>query len=768
MMYKTKISLFKSLFKSKDVPYLLNLDQVFKRIKEGKSKHIIDNLKDDPSLKTKLPCIMFAGEFIERKKTGLKEHSGLMVLDFDKVPENDYKRLFDQLKENKHIIALFRSPSRNGIKGIVHIPKCNAKEHEQYFKEFVKDFNYDYLDLSGCNVDRVCFESYDPDIYINYERVAYAPKLIEDGFNINEKVPLIPLSDEGKIIDLIMAWNWSRDFVDGQANNFVLDISGAFCEYGINETTAQEYIINNVAIGDFDEKKTRNTISSAYRIRSFGSKYFEDYTRIDKIKKDLKYTKEKVKELHKIDDDVYEQVANDTEHHDFWYYEKEKVKLIPLKYKLFLERNGFKKFFSGDSLKPSFVKVKSNIVQETSTEKIKDFVLNYLLDLDEEKVWAYCVNYQVIFSDNYLQFLDSIELIMLKDTRSKSFIAYQNGILEVTKESVVLNDYTDCDGYIWKNQIIERDFVPSSVTNNDYNTFIINISNGEPLAIECTIGYLLHTFKNKVNNKAIILNDEVISDNPEGGTGKGLFVQGLRQIRRTGILDGKSFDDKKSFPYQTISQDTQILVFDDVKKNFDFESKFSLVTEGITLERKNKDAIKLSVEDSPKMVLSTNYAIKGEGNSHNRRRHEIEFAQYYNSSKTPYDDFKRQLFDDWGVDDYIAFDNYMVGCIQKYFEFGLIEQANAKNIKVRRFIAETSMEFVEWITDKDNECVDKRINKRNFYDQFVEDYQDYKKWLTQKKFNIWVQKYSRYSSYEYIEGHTNGNRWFELVNKVPF
>jgi hypothetical protein len=176
----------------------------------------------------------------------------------------------------------------------------------------------------------------------------------------------------------------------------------------------------------------------------------------------------------------------------------------------------------------------------------------------------------------------------------------------------------------------------------------------------------------------------------------------------------------------------------------------------------------LTVEDSPKVVVSTNYAIKGEGNSHNRRRHEMEFAQHYNSSRTPYDEFKRQLFDDWTDDDYVPFDNYMVKCIQKYFDFGLIEQANAKNIKVRRFIAETSMEFVEWITDKDNECVDKRINKRNFYDQFVEDYQDYKKWLTQKKFNIWVQKYSRYSSYEYIEGHTNGNRWFELVNEVPF
>ena len=124
--------------------------------------------------------------------------------------------------------------------------------------------------------------------------------------------------------------------------------------------------------------------------------------------------------------------------------------------------------------------------------------------------------------------------------------------------------------------------------------------------------------RNKMNNKAIILNDEVISDNPEGGTGKGLFIQGIKQLKKTSILDGKAFDDKKSFPYQTVSQDCTVLVFDDVKQNFNFESKFSLVTEGLTLERKNKDAIKLSVEESPKLVISTNYAIKGAGNSNRK------------------------------------------------------------------------------------------------------------------------------------------------------
>src|SRR5699024_3988871 len=119
---------------------------------------------------------------------------------------------------------------------------------------------------------------------------------------------------------------------------------------------------------------------------------------------------------------------------------------------------------------------------------------------------------------------------------------------------------------------------------------------------------------------------------------------------------------------------------------------------GLTLERKNKDAIKLPVEQSPKMVISTNYVIRGEGNSHNRRRHEIEVAQHYGglSGRTPYDDFGKQLFDDWNEDDYRKFDNYMVYCLQLYLKKGLIPQYDAKNIKVRKFIAETNKEFYEW------------------------------------------------------------------------
>ena len=95
---------------------------------------------------------------------------------------------------------------------------------------------------------------------------------------------------------------------------------------------------------------------------------------------------------------------------------------------------------------------------------------------------------------------------------------------------------------------------------------------------------------------AIILNDEVISDNPEGGTGKGLFMNALSHMKKLVVIDGKSFNFEKSFAYQLVSADTQILCFDDVKKYFDFERLFSLVTEGLTLEKEKQGCYKNSIQ----------------------------------------------------------------------------------------------------------------------------------------------------------------------------
>ena len=763
------VSVFKDLYKSKDVPFHVPIEKIIKRIKQGASKELVESIRNgNKENKNKLPCILFSGIFNERNSNSLKEHSGLMVMDFDKYPNNEtmFNHL-ELLKQNKHFILLFISPSGNGIKGVIRVSNQLTKEtHPKVFKEFQNQFEYDYFDIVNSNIDRVCFESYDPNIYVNFEAELFEPILKDEGFNISDRVPLVPITDEDKIISKIMLWNWKKDFREGERNSFIFDLAGAFCEYGISQTTAEGYILNNVVIGDFSEKEATTTIKSAYKKRNFDIKYFEDFNKIDSIKSDLKKGKKEVLKKHNIEEDVYNEIKEELEHEDFWFLnEKNKIQIDLLKYKLFLERNGFKKYFPDGSQKPTWLYIQSNKVVETSIEKIKDFVLDYLIQRQQIDVWKYCAGYQNLFSENLLAMIETVELMMLKDTKTTSYLAFKNGILEVNKNHIKLIDYIDVNGYVWDSQIIQRDWEQLDDFNNEYKTFINNISADEPLPIESVIGYLLSTYKNKMNNKAVILNDEVISENPEGGTGKGLFVQGLRQIRRVSILDGKTFDDKKSFPYQTVSPETQVLVFDDVKKNFDFESKFSLVTEGMTLERKNKDAIRLKVEESPKMVISTNYAIRGEGNSHDRRRFELEIAQYYGKNLTPYDEFGKQLFDDWELLEFQKFDNYMVYCLQVYLKNGLIIQ-NAKNLKMRKFIAETCMEFYEWINDKDNFPIGIRNDKTQYFVKFTEEYQDFKKWLTRKKFNIWVQKFATFKKLEYTEGNTNGMRWFMLGNEI--
>lgn len=759
------VSVFKDLYKSKDVPFHVPIEKIIKRIQKGTSKELVESIRNGAKEnKNRLPCILFSGVFNERNSNSLQQHSGLMVLDFDKYPNTEtMEKHFELLKQNNHFVLLFISPSGNGIKGVIKVSNELTKEtHPKVFKEFHNTFDYDYFDIVNSNIDRVCFESYDPNIYVNLEAEIFNPILKDEGFNISERVPLVPITDEEKIIDKIMKWNWKKDFVEGERNSFIFDLAGAFCEYGISQFTAEGYILNNVVIGDFSESEAKTTIKSAYRKRNFDSKYFEDYNKIDAIKSDLKKGKKEVIQKHSISEDTFDEIKEALEHEDFWYLnDKNKIQVDLLKYKLFLERNGFKKHFPSDTQKPTWLFIQSNKVIETSTEKIKDFVLNYLIQRQEIDVWKYCASFQNLFSENLLSMLETIELMMLKDTKYKSYLAFQNGILEVTKNEVNLIDYIDVDGYVWESQIIQREWTTLDDYENEYKVFINNISNNEPIAIECVIGYLLSTYKNKMNNKAVILNDEVISENPEGGTGKGLFVQGLRQIRKVSILDGKSFDDKKSFPYQTVSTETQVLVFDDVKQNFDFESKFSLVTEGMTLERKNKDAIRLKVEDSPKLVISTNYAIKGEGNSHDRRRFELEVAQYYGKNLTPYDEFGKQLFDDWDLSEFQKFDNYMVFCLQSYLKNGLVKQ-NAKNLKMRKFIAETCMEFYEWIKDAENCPIGIRNEKQQYFNKFTEEYQDFKKWLTRKKFNIWVQKYCSFINVQYTDGNSNGERWFMI------
>ena len=113
--------------------------------------------------------VTFSGIFSKRSNQHLKQHSGLLVLDFDHIENVDDLRsllLHDNLHETE---LLFTSPSGYGIKWVVAID-LNTVSHEKYFTGIRNYIRHTYaieIDKSGKDMARACFLCHDPYAYIN-------------------------------------------------------------------------------------------------------------------------------------------------------------------------------------------------------------------------------------------------------------------------------------------------------------------------------------------------------------------------------------------------------------------------------------------------------------------------------------------------------------------------------------------------------------------------------------------------------------------------
>lgn len=780
--FNTTISVFKDLFKVKDVPFNLTLDEVFLRIKKGNdllidkiNKIRTSNNKEEISLlKNSLIAIMFNGTFSDRSDAGLIEHSGMCVLDFDKYTNDEVMSLErEKLIKDKYTLMVFTSPSGKGLKVLIRIPKCDKLEHKRRFLAYKEYINSEYFDEKNINISRVCFESYDPNIFMNQYCEEFTDIQEDKGYTYLEKAPTCILHDEQKKIDIIMNFKWNKSFVEGERNAYIFDLAGTFCEYGISQSTAENFIFNYILTGDFSESEMKTAIKSAYKKRSFDSRYFEDYQTVSKIKLKIKngVDSEIIKKELNVNDDVINEIKQESVDNDikFWSVKedkngKETINVDPYLYSCFLTQNGFNKYYPETAENPTFVRVLSNKVHLSSVAQIKDFVLNHLLKNELINIWNYCSKSPYLFSENHLNMIDSISLNMLMDDKDTSFIPFKKGVVKVTKNTINLLQYVDVNGYVWENQIINRDFNIKDNYKNDFQDFVSKVSNSDPYrieALETTLGYLIHTYKDKTDQKAIIFNDQEIDDNPNGGSGKSLMLTALNNFRRLVKIDGKAFDPKKSdFVYQRVNLDTQILSFDDVKKNFQFENLFSLITEGITVNRKNKDEIFIPFERSPKIVITTNYVINGVGSSHERRRHEIEFYQYFNERRSPLSEYGRLLFDSWNKEDWSNFDNYMIDNLRKFLKKGLTKSVSI-NAESKRFIQATTKDFFDWV-EEGNLAHNTRIYNNEIILKFTNEYKNYKD-LNTKQFLKWVKEYSIFKGLEMAKDKDSIGRYFEIL-----
>jgi hypothetical protein len=452
----------------------------------------------------------------------------------------------------------------------------------------------------------------------------------------------------------------------------------------------------------------------------------------------------------------------------FWKVESGALSVSRNQFKKFLEENGFCKQKLGRGYK--LLHVEKNIVHETEIFDIKDFVIDYIKIMDDldftgtskQNVIAALIDgASQFFTQTFIEFLETRKLQFMRDTKDRSFLFFSNCYLEISRSGLQIRKYEELQFCIWDKQIIRRPFRISN-KESEFARFIKNIClNNEKriLSLRSAIGYLLHNFKDSANAKAVIFLDEKLAEGAYGRSGKGLVAQSIGKLRKTVRLDGRNFNFSKNFSFQSVTPDTAVIEFNDASKKFNFDKLFAIITDDITVEKKNKDEIIIPFMESPKIIISTNYTIPGSDDSTLDRQFVIEFSDHYNKSHRPIDEFGHRFFDEWNDLEWNSFFNFMTGCIRLYLKKGFIKYGFI-NLEKKKLIDATSPEFARFFEAL---RLDKTYSKQELFKSFSKNFEEFSD-IPYKKFSKWLNDGSKIKGYEIIEQRLETGRIIKFVS----
>lgn len=465
-------------------------------------------------------------------------------------------------------------------------------------------------------------------------------------------------------------------------------------------------------------------------------------------------------------------IINIKERLQFWEYdEKGKPKILHAKLIAFLESKGFVNIkLNGTTY--VLVRKLNNRISESSFEEATQIIRNHLNRdnlTDIYEVFAKGVGSYL--SNRKFSLLDNIDLIDDRDGKDYSRMYFQNCFVTVSSNEIVSNDYSSLEGVIWENRLLNRDFVfPNDKDSGQFEKFCWNISKKDDerfKALKTIIGYLLHRNKDKGEDKAIILYDENmgIGNNAHGGTGKTLLSQAIGQIREVVLFEGKDMKIGSWFKNQRINLTTDVLVYDDLNKLISLENFFPMITSGIEVEKKRKQAFFIAREKSPKLIITSNYLVKGPGGSSDeRRRHEYELANHYNERFLPEQEFGNRFFDNhWSVDEWNKFFYFMMTCIQDYLTSGLIKvkHINLDKLKIESNSCKEFIEYANLMVE-----LNKWQDRREFQMFFHEFYPDIEH-VSSHKFTKWIKDYACDIGGKYHSKSTGGEYKF-IIKKNKY
>ena len=293
---------FNEVIEHKTIPEILH------EIKTGKyrpgitylRKSLAENkLEAYEKAKKSLPAFTPSGKFVGgRKMEFLEAYSNFIILDIDKLSQTDLQNAKHKANQSEYTYASFISPSGNGLKILVKV-NTTKEDHKETFLAIQKHYetllNHE-IDKSGKDITRLCFYSFDDNLYQNEAAKTFVTKeqnemlssraesrgeMSLSATNSNQSSHTEPVevrqtdnqqptteNSEAIYNHCIRFTEKKVQYATGSRNVFVHQLACNLNRKGISLNEALSFILTDFG---YDEKEVTQTVHSAYgNIHEFG------------------------------------------------------------------------------------------------------------------------------------------------------------------------------------------------------------------------------------------------------------------------------------------------------------------------------------------------------------------------------------------------------------------------------------------------------------------------------------------------------------------
>ena len=363
----------------------------------------------------------------------------------------------------------------------------------------------------------------------------------------------------------------------------------------------------------------------------------------------------------------------------------------------FLELNGFFTLKDETCREPVYIRIDGIVVRRVTAKAIVSFLRQWMEQQGLPKALQDKVlRSRDLPSSTSSTLLERDDLDFRKGTATSQYFHFRNCWVEVTSEGITTHRYNEAtDHYVWADNIIQHDYrlqpdmfcvttdedgryvveLPEGVELSKFLKFVINTCRlhwrkvdeyGQELTPEeladehlcmasrlANIGYQLTSNKSESEAWATICMDSILAESEEecnGRSGKSFYCSALAKVVKTFIIDAgnTSFRDPR-FIFDGVTVDTDLVLFDECPRKFNYNFIYGLITGDFRVEEKNRHSYVIPFDRSPKFCLCTNYTLSRHDPSTEGRIWPQPFSDYYHVS-TATNNYRetRTIRDDFG------------------------------------------------------------------------------------------------------------------------